>query len=84
MRIRDEAHRFGITKHRRLRTRKTLASELDALQGIGTSRKQLLLKTFGSIKRIRDASLEELRRVPGIGPALAASIHRQLHRTDAA
>lgn len=84
MRIRDEAHRFGITQHRRLRTRKTLASELDALQGIGTSRKQFLLKTFGSIKRIRDASLEELRRVPGIGPALAASIHRQLHRTDAA
>jgi excinuclease ABC subunit C len=83
MRIRDEAHRFGITQHRRLRTRTTLASELEALQGIGTNRKQLLLRSFGSIKRIRDASLEDLRRVPGIGPALAASIHHQLHRSDA-
>ncbi|HBI14193.1 MAG TPA: excinuclease ABC subunit C [Desulfobulbaceae bacterium] len=84
MRMRDEAHRFGITRHRRLRSRKSLASELDALQGIGATRKLLLLKTFGSIKRIRDASLDELRGVPGIGAALAASIHRQLHTSDAA
>ena len=84
MRIRDEAHRFGITRHRRLRTKSALTSELDALQGIGTTRKQLLLKTFGSIRRIRNASLDELRKVPGIGPALAVSIHRQLHRSDAA
>mgnify|MGYP001231013855 CR=1 FL=1 len=84
MRIRDEAHRFGITRHRSLRSKNTLTSQLDALHGIGTNRKQLLLKTFGSVKRIRDASLEELRRVPGIGPSLAASIHQQLHRGDAA
>lgn len=83
MRIRDEAHRFGITRHRRLRRKSTLTSQLDALQGIGATRKQLLLKTFGSIKRIREASPEELCRVPGIGPALAASIHQQLH-SDAA
>ncbi|MHB8789020.1 MAG: excinuclease ABC subunit UvrC [Desulfobulbaceae bacterium] len=84
MRIRDEAHRFGITHHRRLRRSTTLTSHLDTLQGIGTKRKQLLLKTFGSVKGLRDASLEELRRVPGIGAALAASIHQQLHAGDAA
>ena len=84
MRIRDEAHRFGVTRHRRLRSRTTLTSELDGLRGIGANRKQLLLKTFGSVKRLKSASAEELRRVPGIGPALADAIHRQLHPTDAA
>ncbi|MFZ5797637.1 MAG: excinuclease ABC subunit UvrC [Thermodesulfobacteriota bacterium] len=84
MRIRDEAHRFGITHHRRLRTGQALTSEIDALQGIGGKRRELLLRTFGSVKGIREASLDDLRKVQGIGPALALSIHQQLHQGDAA
>ena len=79
MRIRDEAHRFGITHHRKLRNKTTLTSELDALQGVGKKRKSLLLKTFGSLKRLKNASPDQLRQVSGIGPALAESLYTQLH-----
>ncbi len=79
MRIRDESHRFGITFHRRLRHKKTLHSKLENVTGIGPKRKQQLLKSLGSYKRILAASPEELSKVPGIGPELAASIHHQLH-----
>ena len=78
MRIRDEAHRFGITMHRRLRRKETLHSRLDDLKGVGEKRRKQLLRCLGSYKRIRAASVEELTMVPGIGPGLAASIHRQL------
>jgi excinuclease ABC subunit C len=84
MRVRDEAHRFGITHHRKLRRKKTLASELDMLKGIGSQRKQLLLKTMGSLKKLKQASPSELTSVPGIGIVLAKSIFRQLHINDAA
>ncbi len=79
MRVRDEAHRFGITHHRSLRRSATLRSKLDQLPDIGPRRRRLLLKEFGSVKRIRAATVEELQKVPGIGPVLAASIHRELH-----
>ncbi len=79
MRVRDEAHRFGITHHRKLCRRKTLSSGLDSLQGIGEKRKKLLLKTFGSLKRLKHASREQLQKVPGIGEQLAGSIYNQLH-----
>ncbi len=87
MRVRDESHRFGITFHRRLRRKKTLHSRLETLRGVGPRRKQQLLRSLGSYKRVLAASPGELCRVPGIGPELAASIHRQLHghadgRTD--
>lgn len=82
MRIRDEAHRFGINHHRKLRSKGITASELDNLQGIGPQRKQLLLKTFGSLKKIKQATLEELSQVPGMGNKLAQSIFQQLHKTD--
>ncbi|BCX02611.1 MAG: UvrABC system protein C [Candidatus Roseilinea sp.] len=62
-RIRDEAHRFGITGHRRQRERIGLASQLDALEGIGPARRKKLLTTFGSIEAIRAASVEELAKV---------------------
>ena len=78
MRIRDEAHRFGITFHRRLRGKEQLVSELDQIPGVGPQRKKLLLKNFGSVKRIKAAHKEELAAVPGIGPDLAESIVRQL------
>ncbi len=76
MRIRDEAHRFGITFHRKLRNKSTLFSTLDAIPGIGPSRKKQLLKELGSIKRIKAASEQDLSKVTGIGPELAYSIYQ--------
>jgi len=84
MRIRDESHRFGITLHRRLRNKETLHSKLTELRGIGEKRKQLLLKTLGSYKRIMASTPEELAAVPGIGPGLATAIYNQLHTTSQA
>jgi excinuclease ABC subunit C len=77
-RIRDEAHRFAITSHRRLRTKKGLASRLDAVPGIGPARRKLLLKHFGSIHDIQQASIEELTAVKGITPKLAHSLKEHL------
>jgi excinuclease ABC subunit C len=65
-RIRDEAHRFGITYHRSLRAKKGLASQLDAIPGIGPRRRRALLVRFGSLDKIRAASLEELMKVDGM------------------
>jgi excinuclease ABC subunit C len=79
MRIRDEAHRFGITFHRKLRGKEQLHSRLDAVEGIGPKRKKQLLQTMGSLKRVLEAGVEELTSVPGIGPDLARDIYRQLH-----
>jgi len=78
MRIRDESHRFGITFHRRLRNKATLKSGLDKVAGIGPTRRSLLLKKFGSLKRIKAASVEELMKVAGIGPELAGIIKESL------
>ena len=66
-RIRDEAHRFAITYHRQVRARTGLRSALDDVQGIGPKRKKELLRRFGSVKNIRDATIEELAAVPGMG-----------------
>ena len=79
MRIRDEAHRYGITFHRRWRRKDTLASEIDFLPGVGPQRKKAMLATLGSLKRIMDATVEELAAVPGIGPGLAERIWKRLH-----
>jgi len=77
-RLRDEAHRFAITYHRDLRARRTVRSAFDDLPGVGPKRKRELLKVFGSIKRVRDAPVEQIAAVPGIGPALAARIKATL------
>jgi excinuclease ABC subunit C len=77
-RIRDEAHRFAITSHRRLRTKKGLASRLDAVPGIGPARRKLLLNHFGSIHDIQQASIEELTAVNGITPKLAQTLKELL------
>ena len=82
MRIRDEAHRFGITQHRKLRGKVQLQSQLDAIEGIGPKRKQMLLQTLGSVKRVSEAGIGELSAVPGIGTELAGLIYRQLHGDD--
>jgi excinuclease ABC subunit C len=77
-RIRDEAHRFAITSHRRQRTKKGMASRLDAIPGIGPTRRRALLDHFGSIIDIQNASLEELSAVRGVNPALAEVIKSNL------
>jgi excinuclease ABC subunit C len=77
-RIRDEAHRFAITAHRQRRIKQGLASQLDAIPGIGPTRRKRLLKHFGSIDKIREASLEELAGVPGITHNVAESLKAHL------
>jgi excinuclease ABC subunit C len=73
-RIRDEAHRFAITAHRKRRTKIGLASQLDAIPGIGPARRNALLQYFGSIDAIRKASEEELASAPKMNPNLAGTI----------
>ncbi|MGZ6316540.1 MAG: helix-hairpin-helix domain-containing protein, partial [Anaerolineales bacterium] len=74
-RIRDEAHRFGITAHRKKRTKLGLASQLDSVPGIGPARRKILLKHFGSMDKIREASLEELKAVLPENAAQAVKEH---------
>jgi excinuclease ABC subunit C len=77
-RLRDEAHRFAITYHRSLRNRKAVVSAFDDLPGVGPKRRRELLKVFGSAKRIREAPVEQIAAVPGIGRALAERIKAHL------
>lgn len=76
-RIRDEAHRFAITFQRQQRS-SSIRTQLSEVPGLGEKRVTALLKHFGSVKRLREASLEEIVAVPGIGPAIAADIHRKI------
>ena len=73
-RIRDEAHRFAVTYHRNIRAKKSRESALDSLPGIGPSRKKALVKRFGSVRNLKDASIEDLASVKGITPEIAKSI----------
>ncbi len=73
-RIRDEAHRFAITTHRKKRTKNTLKSELDQIPGIGPKKKQDLLKYFGSVAKIKSASKEDLAKVKNINLKLAEKL----------
>jgi excinuclease ABC subunit C len=78
-RVRDEAHRFAITYHRKLRGRSMTRSVLDGIPGVGESRRKQLVRHFGSARRAANATLEELEEVPGLGPQLAKVIHDHLH-----
>ncbi len=77
-RIRDEAHRFGITYHRSLRAKRGLHSQLDAIPGIGPRRRRALLEKFGSLDAIRDASIEELIQVEGMTRSAAQKLKDSL------
>jgi len=77
-RIRDEAHRFAIEYHRTLRSKKMVGSVLDDIPGLGAEKKKALLKTFGTIKAVKAAGIEELQQAPGIGPRLAQTIYGHL------
>ncbi len=78
-RVRDEAHRFAITFHRQRRSKAMTASLLDDIPGLGDVRRKALLRHFGSVKRLKEASVEQIQEVPGIGVALADTIHVTLH-----
>lgn len=76
--LRDEAHRFAVSYHRRLRTKRSIKSLLDDIPGIGPKRRAALLKAFGSIEAIQRASIEELSRVPGMNRQAAAALKERL------
>jgi excinuclease ABC subunit C len=78
-RVRDEAHRFAITFHRQRRSKAMTASVLDEIPGLGEVRRKALLRHFGSVKALKEASPAQIQEVPGIGPALADTIAVTLH-----
>jgi excinuclease ABC subunit C len=77
-RVRDEAHRFAITAHRAKRSKVSITSELDAIPGIGPTRRRALLRHFGSLEAIREATVEQLAEAPGMNLAAARAIHERL------
>jgi len=76
--VRDEAHRFAVTFHRTRRSKATFQSKLDEIPGVGPKRKKALLKAMGSVKAIREASIDDLAKIDGISPALAEQIKAAL------
>jgi excinuclease ABC subunit C len=81
-RLRDEAHRFAITHHRQLRNKATLRSSLEDIPGIGPGRRKQLLRHFGSLKKVREASLNELKQAPGLPEGVAESLYRSFHEGE--
>ena len=77
-RIRDEAHRFAVTYHQKVRARRAIRSILDDVAGVGPARKRALLRKFGSVRAMQEAPVEELAAVGGVGPALAERIKQAL------
>jgi excinuclease ABC subunit C len=73
-RVRDEAHRFAITYHRSKRSKRMTASALDSIRGLGEHRRKALVTHFGSVARLKEASVEEITAVPGIGAATAKAV----------
>ncbi|GAB2695837.1 excinuclease ABC subunit UvrC [Nocardia thraciensis] len=82
-RVRDEAHRFAITFHRSKRSRRMTASALDSVRGLGESRRTALVTHFGSVARLKDATVEEITEVPGIGVATAKAVLAALNASEA-
>lgn len=81
--IRDEAHRFAITYHRKLREKRIHKSELDDIPGVGEVRKKKLLRHFGSLKRLKAATLQDIREVSGIPGSTAEAVWNALHPVPA-
>ena len=78
--VRDEAHRFAITYHKSLRTKKQTESLLDKIDGVGKTRKKLLMEKFGSISKIKNATIYDLMRIPGITESVAQNILNTLNK----
>jgi len=81
-RLRDEAHRFAITHHRKIRSKASLESELEKIAGIGPGRRKALLKHCGSVNKIKLADLDILRQVPGLPEAAAVAVYRYFNPQD--
>ncbi|NPA94528.1 MAG: excinuclease ABC subunit UvrC [Thermodesulfobacteria bacterium] len=79
-RVRDEAHRFGLMRHRKKRSKKTLTSHLDNVPGIGPKRRRKLLEHFGSVRAIKSASLQEIESVPGLPKSVARALYNALQQ----
>ncbi|WP_297851562.1 excinuclease ABC subunit UvrC [uncultured Corynebacterium sp.] len=79
--IRDEAHRFAITYHRQQRSKRMRASALDGIPGLGPARRSDLVKHFGSVKKLKAATVEEITEVNGIGPKLAQTVYEHLRES---
>ncbi|HCT3315508.1 TPA: excinuclease ABC subunit UvrC [Corynebacterium striatum] len=77
--IRDEAHRFAITYHRQQRSKRMRSSVLDSVPGLGPQRRTDLVKHFGSVKKLKEASVEQIAAVKGFGPKLASVVFEHLH-----
>jgi excinuclease ABC subunit C len=83
-RVRDEAHRFAITYQRQKRSKSMVESLLDDVPGLGETRRKALLRHFGSLKRLRAATAEEIAEVPGVGPRTAEAVAAALHEPGTA
>lgn len=81
-RIRDEAHRFAVTYHQKVRARRAVRSVLDDVPGVGPAKKRALLRAFGSVRAMREAPPERLAAVPGVGPALAERIREAIGTSE--
>ena len=81
--IRDEAHRFALAYHRLRRGKRMTQSALDGIPGLGEARRKSLLKRFGSVKRVREASRDELEAVKGMPKAVAGAVYEALHTEQA-
>jgi excinuclease ABC subunit C len=79
--IRDEAHRFAVTYHRKLRTKKGMQSELGTIPGIGPILSKRLLREFGTLTAVRDADVEDLLKVEGMSKNKAEAVLKALGRT---
>jgi excinuclease ABC subunit C len=82
VRVRDEAHRFAITYHRNLKRRELTRSSLDSIPGIGPKRRAALLKHLGSLAAVKQASLDELAAVPGLGPRASERVYTFFRRGE--
>ncbi|MGB8656186.1 MAG: excinuclease ABC subunit UvrC [Candidatus Zixiibacteriota bacterium] len=78
-RIRNEAHRFAVEYHRKVRKRRVMQSELDLIRGVGPVRRELLLRHFGSVENIRQVGIDQLMHVEKISQPVAENIHRHFH-----
>ena len=77
--VRDEAHRFAITGHRKRRAKARIISTLENVEGVGPKRRQNLLKHFGGMRGISRAGIEEIAKVPGVSERLARAIYQEVH-----
>ena len=81
-RLRDEAHRFGITHHRALRSKASLASRLDTVAGVGENRRKAILKHFKTVEALKAATAEEIAEVPGLPETVARNVYAMLHEGE--